>query len=174
MSAKLYPPQIAGSLPAFCKTYDILKDLSIGARITIPFTMNAGVGEAEVKGFALRLKTASSNIYICPVLYSTNWDREKSTVTFELGEEYANLLNEGQFYKVQLAYYTYKTELVLNPTTGLYEETVMDITNYDNFIIGYYSTVGIIKCISKPKIFIEGYSFDSVNLFNGTFLGVYD
>ena len=50
----------------------------------------------------------------------------------------------------------------------------MDITNYDNFIIGYYSTVGIIKCISKPKIFIEGYSFDSVNLFNGTFLGVYD
>ena len=174
MSAKLYPPQIAGSLPAFCKTYDILKDLSIGARITIPFIMNAGVGEAEVKGFALRLKTASSNTYICPVLYSTDWDREKSTVTFELGEEYANLLNEGQFYKVQLAYYTYKTELVLNPTTGLFEETIMDITNYDNFIIGYYSTVGIIKCISKPKIFIEGYNFDSVNLFNGTFLGVYD
>lgn len=174
MSTKLYPPQIAGALPAFCKTYDILKDLSIGAKITIPFIMNAGVGEAEVRGFALRLKTASSNTYICPVLYSTNWDREKSTVTFELGEEYANLLNEGQFYKVQLAYYTYKTELVLNPTTGLYEETIMDITNYDNFIIGYYSTVGIIKCISKPKISIEGYTADSINLFNGTFLGVYD
>ena len=174
MSTKLYPPQIAGALPAFCKTYDILKDLSIGAKITIPFIMNAGVGEAEVRGFALRLKTASSNTYICPVLYSTDWDREKSTVTFELGEEYANLLNEGQFYKVQLAYYTYKTELVLNPTTGLYEETIMDITNYDNFIIGYYSTVGIIKCISKPKISIEGYTADSINLFNGTFLGVYD
>jgi hypothetical protein len=95
MSTKLYPPQIAGSLPAFCKTYDILKDLSLGAKITIPFIMNAGVGEAEVRGFALRLKTASSNTYICPVLYSTDWDREKSTVTFELGEEYANLLNEG-------------------------------------------------------------------------------
>ena len=59
MSTKLYPPQIAGSLPAFCKTYDILQDLSTGARITIPFIMNAGVGEAEVKGFALRIKTAS-------------------------------------------------------------------------------------------------------------------
>lgn len=174
MSTKLYPPQIAGSLPAFCKTYDILKDLSLGAKITIPFIMNAGVGEAEVKGFALRLKTASSNIYICPVLYSTDWDKEKSTVTFELPEEYANLVNEGQFYKVQLAYYTYKTELVINPTTGKYEETVLDITNYDNFIIGYYSTVGIIKCISKPKISIEGYTYESVNLFNGTFLGVYD
>ena len=174
MSTKLYPPQIAGSLPAFCKTYDILKDLSLGAKITIPFIMNAGVGEAEVRGFALRLKTASSNTYICPVLYSTDWDKQKSTVTFELPEEYANLVNEGQFYKVQLAYYTYKTELVLNPTTGLYEETILDISNYDNFIIGYYSTVGIIKCISKPKISISGYSSDTINLFNGTFLGVYD
>ena len=174
MSAKLYPPQIAGSLPAFCKTYDILKDLSLGAKITIPFIMNAGVGEAEVRGFALRLKTASSNTYICPVLYSTDWDKEKSTVTFELPEEYANLVNEGQFYKVQLAYYTYKTVLVLNPTTGEQEETIMDITNYDNFIIGYYSTVGIIKCISKPVISISGYTSDSINLFNGTFLGVYD
>ena len=43
MSTKLYPPQIAGALPAFCKTYDILQDLSVGARITIPFVMNAGV-----------------------------------------------------------------------------------------------------------------------------------
>lgn len=174
MSTKLYPPQIAGSLPAFCKTYDILQDLSTGARITIPFIMNAGVGEAEVKGFALRLKTASSNTYICPVIYSTDWDREKSTVTFELKEEYANKLNEGQFYKVQIAYYNYKTEAVLNPTTGKYEETIMDVINSDNFIIGYYSTVGIVKCISKPKIFIEGYSSNTVNLFNGSFLGVYN
>lgn len=174
MSTKLYPPQIAGALPAFCKTYDILQDLSIGAKITIPFIMNAGVGEAEVKGFAMRLKTASSNTYICPVLYSTNWDKEKSTVTFELGEEYANTLQEGQFYKVQIAYYNYKTQSFYNTTTGKYEEVVIDATSSDNFIIGYYSTVGIIKCICKPKVFIEGYSSDSVNLFTGTFLGIYD
>lgn len=174
MGTKLYPPQLAGSLPAFCKTYDILQDLSTGARITIPFVMNAGVGEAEVKGFALRLKTASSNTYLCPVLYSNDWDKEKSTVTFEIKAEYINAFNEGQFYKVQLAYYNYKTESVLNPTTGKYEETIMDVVNSDNFDIGYYSTVGIIKCISKPTIYIEGYSSSSVNLFNGSFLGVYD
>ena len=174
MSTKLYPPQIAGSLPAFCKTYDILQDLSTGARITIPFIMNAGVGEAEVKGFALRIKTASSNTYICPVLYSVDWDRDKNTVTFEIKEEYANNFNEGQFYKVQLAYYNYETTAVLNPLTGKYEETVMDVVNADNFVIGYYSTVGIIKCISKPKIFIEGYSSNNVNLFNGSFLGICD
>ena len=174
MSTKLYPPQLAGSLPAFCKTYDILQDLSTGARITIPFVMNAGVGEAEVKGFALRIKTVSSNTYLCPVLYSSDWDREKSTVTFEIKAEYANAFNEGQFYKVQLAYYNYKTEAVLNPTTGKYEETIMDVVNSDNFVIGYYSTVGIVKCISKPTIYIEGYSSSSVNLFNGSFLGVYD
>jgi hypothetical protein len=57
--------------------------------------MNAGVGEAEVKGFALRIKTASSNTYICPVLYSVDWDRDKNTVTFEVKEEYANNFNEG-------------------------------------------------------------------------------
>jgi hypothetical protein len=50
----------------------------------------------------------------------------------------------------------------------------MDVVNSDNFAIGYYSTVGIIKCISKPTIYIEGYSSNSVNLFNGSFLGVYD
>lgn len=174
MDTKLYPPQIAGALPAFCKTYDILQDLSTGAKITIPFTMNAGVGEAEVKGFALRIKTASSNIYMCPILYSTNWDKEKSTVTFELGAEYVNRFNEGQFYKVQLAYYNYKTTYVTNLETGEIEETVIDVTSSDNFIIGYYSTVGIIKCIAKPKIFIDGYNNDSVNLFTGTFLGVFD
>lgn len=174
INTKLYPPQIAGALPAFCKTYDILQDLSTGAKITIPFTMNAGVGEAEVKGFALRIKTSASNTYLCPVLYSTQWDKEKSTVTFELGEEYVNRFNEGQFYKVQLAYYNYKTSFVFNPETGEEEETFIDVTSYDNFIIGYYSTVGIIKCIAKPKVFIDGYNQDSVNLFTGTFLGVFD
>lgn len=175
MSTKLYPPQIAGALPAFCKTYDVLSDLTKGARMTIPFTMNAGVGEAEVKGFALRIKTASSNTYICPVLYSTDWDKEKSTVTFEIGEEYCDDINEGQFYKVQIAYYTYPTSIIINPATGEMEETEMDITiNSGDFIIGYYSTVGIIKCISKPKVTIGGYTVDSVNLFTGTFLGIYD
>jgi hypothetical protein len=62
----------------------------------------------------------------------------------------------------------------MNPTTGEMEETVMDSTNSNDFIIGYYSTVGIIKCISKPKISIGGYTSDSVNLFTGTFLGIYD
>lgn len=174
MSTKLYPPQIAGALPAFCKTYDVLSDLSLGAKMTIPFTMNEGVGEAQVKGFALRLKTASSNKYICPVIYSTNWDKEKSTITFEIGKEYSDKLNEGQFYKIQIAYYDYPTTIVINPTTGEMEETVMDSTNSNDFIIGYYSTVGIIKCISKPKISIGGYTSDSVNLFTGTFLGIYD
>jgi hypothetical protein len=75
---------------------------------------------------------------------------------------------------VQLAYYTYKTSFVFNPETGEEEETYIDITSYDNFEIGYYSTVGIIKCIAKPKIFIDGYNQDSINLFTGTFLGVFD
>ena len=40
--------------------------------------------------------------------------------------------------------------------------------------IGYFSTVGLIKCVSYPKVSISGYSLDSTNLFTGSFLGIYD
>jgi hypothetical protein len=44
--SKLYPPVIAGTIPAF-----------FGNEITIPFQMNRAVGEKEVAGFCLKIKT---------------------------------------------------------------------------------------------------------------------
>ena len=52
--AKLYPPIISGTLPAF---YLENSDLDRSAKITVPFTMNRAVSAAQIKGFALKIKT---------------------------------------------------------------------------------------------------------------------
>jgi len=39
---------------------------------------------------------------------------------------------------------------------------------------GYYSTVGVIKCVAKPKVTIDGYSTGSANAFNNEIIGVYE
>ena len=41
MAAKLYPPVIAGTIPAFS-----------GTSIEVPFSMNRAVGASEFNGFA--------------------------------------------------------------------------------------------------------------------------
>ena len=53
---KLYPPQIEGTIPAFC-----------GDKIVVPYSMNKTVSPKEVGGFALKIKTVTSNQYIAYV-----------------------------------------------------------------------------------------------------------
>ena len=47
--AKLYPPIISGTLPAF-----FLEETNVDrtVKITVPFTMNRAVGAAQITGFA--------------------------------------------------------------------------------------------------------------------------
>ena len=51
--AKLYPPYIEGSIPAF-----------YGTSLTVPFSMNRSVGRQEVSGIALKVKTIQSNSFL--------------------------------------------------------------------------------------------------------------
>jgi len=39
--------------------------------------------------------------------------------------------------------------------------------------IGYYSSIGIIKCVAKPTVEIVNYDLENINMFNGAvgFLG---
>lgn len=48
--AKLYPPVIEGTIPAFN-----------GTDLTVPFSMNRSVSIAQIGGFALKIKTIQSN-----------------------------------------------------------------------------------------------------------------
>lgn len=130
---KLYPPIIAGSIPAF---------YSVGgtATIAVPFIMNKAVGYNDISGFKLKIKTVQSNTYLTTLtapLNSTdltnnivrfNWSVTKEDKSF-------NQIVIGQFLKVQLAYY--KDE---------------KINNEISTTIGYYSTIGIIKYTSQPKV----------------------
>ena len=56
--AKLYPPYIEGTIPAF------FKDDVGTVMITVPLSMNKAVGEREVKGFKLKIKTAQTGILL--------------------------------------------------------------------------------------------------------------
>ena len=131
--AKLYPPYISGTLPAFCKENGDFY-------LEIPFSMNPGVGKGDISGFALIIKDILGS-QIGEVLTCRYIDQAKFTIT-------NNPFSEGQYYKFQLAYINKNNE------------------------IGYYSTIGIAKCILKPEIKIEGLE-NKLNMHQDEYLGVY-
>ena len=140
--AKLYPPYINGTIPAF-----YYSEGATNTKIVVPFTMNKAVAAGEVAGFALKIKTINGDVKgvlredVDNVVITSN-----ASVTFSSGQMTFTI---GQYYKVQLAYID------------------------TNGVIGYYSTVGIIKCTTKPTIYIEGLSFGQANTHNYSYTGVY-
>ena len=97
-------------------------------KIVVPFTMNKSVSEKEVKDFKLKIKTVQSGYqpFLTETIQMVDWNTDTNEVSFLL----PGTLNIGQFYKIQMAY--------------------VDTSN----IIGYYSTVGIVKYTSDPVISI--------------------
>ena len=128
--AKLYPPIIEGTLPAFYSTEKEGGTASV--KLVVPFSMNKSVPFSEVSGMYLKMKTISNNAYIITKEESKVLDDENFTDTqiiFDLSTEVAkNQLNLGQSYKIQIAY--------------------IDKTN----TVGYYSTVGIAKYTSEATL----------------------
>ena len=96
--------------------------------IVVRFTMNKSVSEKEVKDFKLKIKTVQSGYqpFLTETIQMIDWNTDTSEVSFLL----PGTLNIGQFYKIQMAY--------------------VDTAN----IIGYYSTVGVVKYTSDPTISI--------------------
>ncbi len=168
MATRLYPPQLAGTLPAFYKIYDSQTGVLRESKIVIPFTMSAGVNPNEIKKFSLRMRTSSTNTFLFEPLISTDYDQEKSTVTFTLSAENSSQLNEGQYYKVQMAFIS--SQVTEEASTTKPGETVSTVSD----VVGYYSTVGVIKCVQKPNLYIKGYSLDSINLFQNEIFGIYE
>ena len=148
--AKLYPPLIEGTIPAFYRD-----------SVTIPFSMNKTVSKDNIAGFALKIKTVQNNIQLgvlkgkiskeidldIPLL--SNFDSENNFISFSLSANgtLRNPLKEGQYYKVQLAY--------------------IDETGE----VGHYSTVGVIKYTSEPELFIEGLIKGERNQAQHTYIG---
>lgn len=115
-----------------------------GNALTVPFVMNKSVSTDEVKGFALKMKTIiSGDNPIGEVVNSTEYNFDSNIVIFNLTTEQADKLYEGQFYKIQIAY--------------------IDTKN----IVGYYSTIGVIKYTYQPTVDIQPHG-DGI-----TFSGIY-
>jgi hypothetical protein len=56
--AKLLPPLIEGTIPAF---YGNENGTAV---LTVPFSMNRGVSSGQITGFSLKLKTTQSSNYL--------------------------------------------------------------------------------------------------------------
>ena len=157
MAIKLYPPQIEGVLPAFYKNYE--NNELVSATIEIPFGMNRAVAATEFNHMALRIKTVSTNTEILSVTTKTDGcgivNKEENIVSFNLTKDQASLINEGQYYKAQLAF-------------------ISEDNSNNDYVIGYYSTVGIIKCVAKPTVSIAGFQTYQTNNFKQVFVGQYE
>jgi hypothetical protein len=159
-TTKLYPPHIEGTLPAFYLEKTSKDSNPTGAYISVPFSMNVAVSSVSVKGFYLRLRTASSGNYLFEPVYSDNYDLDKGIVIFELSYNQANALREGQYYKLQIAYCQ---------DLSIEEQSLIGYGD-----VGYYSTVGIAKCVSKAEVSIMNLEINNINFFSSDFIGLYD
>lgn len=143
--AKLYPPYIEGTLPAFC-----LNNAGDGI-VTIPFAHNKAVSISDIGPVMyVKVKTVQNDVLIGS--NSAEWTSDVSSedaladgkIIIEVkGNSALNGIWQpkvGQFYKIQIAY--------------------GDV----NSIVGYYSTVGVIKCTSKPSVSIL--NMESGNIVN--------
>ena len=143
--AKLYPPNIGGTIPAFCRDGGTVK-------LTVPFSMNRAVGTAEIAGFVLKMKTVNGTYIGTKTVKSGETSGASYNITEKM-EVYFNVsdfkLNIGQYYKIQLAY--------------------LDIDN----TVGYYSTVGVVKYTAAPQVSIKNLEFGRINTHSYQYTGVY-
>lgn len=147
---KLYPPQIEGTLPAF---YGEEKEGKINYSITIPYSMNKTVSINLVTEMAIRIKTIQSNQLVYSGKTKINLNNRDSII-FNITEgkngfqgSYSKF-SVGQYYKVQIAY-------------------------VQNNEIGYYSTVGVIKCTAKPEISIVNMTEGALHSDTTFYTGIY-
>ena len=122
--AKLHPPVIPGTIPAFS-----------GTSIEVPFSMNRAVSASEISGLVLKLKKVSGSA-IGTAITSVC----ESPAIFSLPTENFNL-TQGEYYKVQLAYVNKFTgEIGYYSTVGVVKYTSkptvfvegLDTTNYNS------------------------------------------
>ena len=141
--AKLYPPYIEGTIPAFFRNDD-----DGAVMLTVPLSMNKAVGEREVKGFKMKIKTAQTGLLL------DDFDSERFDLKSEMAAWFnltkiTEKLTVGQYYKIQIAY----------------------VGNDD--VVGYYSTVGVAKYTTMPEIAIDGLEFKTINTHQYRYLGTY-
>ena len=129
--AKLLPPLIEATIPAFYSEGTGM------VSITIPFSMNRAVNQADVKGLSIKIKTvqSSSYLYSKQITDSAYFDVKSNSPNVILQikgntqdeRDFLNRIKVGQYYKFQIAYIDTSGE------------------------VGYFSTVSVGKYTYKPE-----------------------
>lgn len=117
-----------------------------GEDLVIPFRFNRAVGKNQVKEMVLSIRTVQTNTLKTPTPIKS-YQIHSGEARFKT--EDLSFFREGQFYKVQMA--------------------CVDNEN----LVGYYSSVGIIKCTSMPTVEISGLDINSVNANQYEYIGHY-
>ena len=156
----LYPPQIEGTIPAFCREH---------GQIAIPFVMNKTVGWNEIDGFSIKIKNIQNNeiiITLNTLKYNSNgeiyseYSKDKQIAYFDFDKD-NNPFILGQSYKVQMCYITAEKD-----NSG-------KIESLKPKTFEHYSTVGIIKCTAEPNVYIDGLEGSQLYSDTRTYIGVY-
>lgn len=154
--AKLYPPYLEGTLPAFS-----LNNEGNGV-MTIPFVLNRAVSPVEVQSVKIKIKTVQNDVLLASLDLSKSgghlepFDSEGNgtinfnIMNFKMTPDSTFEFKIGQYYKIQLALVEMSTE-----------------------VEGYYSTVGVIKCTSDPIVGIVGLNKSEINKNAPEFTGIF-
>lgn len=156
-TTRLYPPNIAGTIPSFYSTTQ-------GTSLEVPFFMNTTVSETQIKGLRLRLKMASTDTIIANP-ESTKWTSNKAT--FSLNNFKDNLI-VGNFYKVQLAYVDILGNVGYYSTVAIVKYTSQPTVSIADLSILSSNTVSALQFIgnylnSDTSEKVYQYKFDLLN-----------
>lgn len=124
--ARLYPPNISGTLPSF-----------YGNELIIPYSMNKIVKSSEVAGFALRVKSAATETFLFEVIGPTDIPVTFSEheIIFTLGGTQLSKMFVGEYYKVQIAYVeTGSNAIGYYSTVGIVKYTGRPLATIANFV----------------------------------------
>lgn len=116
--AKLYPPLIGGTIPAFYTDNG-------ATNIVVPFSMNRAVGKSEVSKFILKIKYVDGDVI--DTIISGDFDTETYLkASFDVSALVTQgLLKVGQYYKIQLAYIDKSNTIGYYSTIGVIKYTTL-------------------------------------------------
>ena len=131
--AKLYPPNINGTIPAFYTNYD-----QGTTKIVVPFSMNRAVSIYEISAMMLKIK--SLNGTLIGVVRSSLLDASNCIVTFDV-KSLASKFTVGSYYKIQIAYIskTYN-EVGYYSTVGVIKYTTLPTVTIDGLVFTKINT----------------------------------
>ena len=139
--AKLYPPGLAGTLPAFHNIY----------RVGIPFTRNKAVtnnGDNIISFVALVKSVNGFKVYGTVASNEIDWEKDIAYFNFET--LIASGLKRNTFYKIQLAYQDNTETIGYYSTVGVIRYTNSPTVNISNLLDGVNN--------STPEKYIGVYS----------------